>query len=69
MSEFDRREAEKRDAERSKNDLEAYIISTGGILEDGAYDEVDFATLGFHSRHDVRYLLHLYLDCMRSLSV
>ncbi|CAL5229767.1 g13152 [Coccomyxa viridis] len=40
MSEFERREAEKRDAERSKNDLEAYIISTGGILEDGAYDEV-----------------------------
>ena len=41
MGDFDRREAEKRDAERSKNDLEAYIISTGGLLEDGAYDEVN----------------------------
>ena len=40
MADFERKEAEKRDAERSKNDLEAYIISTGGILEDGAYDEV-----------------------------
>lgn len=40
MGDFERREAEKRDAERSKNDLEAYIISTGGLLEDGAYDEV-----------------------------
>ena len=40
MGEFERREAEKRDAERSKNDLEAYIISTGALLEDGAYDEV-----------------------------
>ena len=44
MGEFERREAEKRDAERSKNDLEAYIISTGCILEDGAYDEVATAT-------------------------
>jgi hypothetical protein len=40
MGEYERREAEKRNAERSKNDLEAYIISTGGLLEDGAYDEV-----------------------------
>ena len=44
MAEFERREAEKRDAERSKNDLEAYIISTGGILEDGTYDEVRHVT-------------------------
>ena len=40
MGDFERKEAEKRDAERSKNDLEAYIISTGGILEEGTYDEV-----------------------------
>ena len=40
MAEFERREAEKRDAERSKNDLEAYIISTGATLEEGTFDEV-----------------------------
>ena len=37
MGAFERREAEKRDAERAKNDLEAYIISTGGVLNDGTY--------------------------------
>ena len=40
MGAFERREAEKRDAERAKNDLEAYIISTGGVMDDGAFDEV-----------------------------
>ena len=40
MGAFERREAEKRDAERAKNYLEAYIISTGSVLEDGAFDEV-----------------------------
>ncbi len=40
MGKFERQEAEKRDAERAKNDLEAYIISTGGFLDDGAYNEV-----------------------------
>ena len=44
MGAFERREAEKRDAERAKNDLEAYIISTGGVLGDGAFDEVSPAT-------------------------
>ena len=43
MGAFERREAEKRDAERAKNDLEAYIISTGGVLNDGTYDEVSRA--------------------------
>ena len=43
MGAFERREAEKRDAERAKNDLEAYIISTGGVLDDRAFDEVSSA--------------------------
>ncbi len=55
MAEFERREAEKRDAERSKNDLEAYIISTGGILEDGAYNEVRLATPFSHSCHSIEH--------------
>ena len=44
MGAFERREAEKRDAERAKNDLEAYIISTGGVLDDGAFDGVSAAS-------------------------
>ncbi len=60
MSEFERREAEKRDAERSKNDLEAYIISTGGILEDGAYDEVRQNTSASHRCHDEKHALLLH---------
>lgn len=43
MGAFERQEAEKRDAERAKNDLEAYIISTGGVLDDGAFNEVSSA--------------------------
>ncbi len=45
MGDFERKEAEKRNAERSKNNLEAYIISTGSVLEDGAFDEVSLAAL------------------------
>ena len=69
MAEFDRREAEKRDAERSKNDLEAYIISTGGTLENGAYDEVDIVASASPTCHDVKSLRHLKPHCMSNLDV
>ena len=52
MGDFERKEAEKRNAERSKNNLEAYIISTGSVLENGAFDEVSLAALPHNATAD-----------------
>ena len=73
MGAFERREAEKRDAERAKNDLEAYIISTGGVLDDGAFNEVSSglpplqkANPPSFSKRDRPFLVAGEAACMRS---
>lgn len=40
LGELEKKEREKRDAARAKNDLESYIISTQGTLEEEAFEAV-----------------------------
>ena len=49
MGQLERKDAEKRDAAAAKNDLEAYIISTGSTLEDESIQQVPHSRLACNS--------------------